>query len=43
MLFVAGGIHRDETLTGEAVDPEGLKTLFAREDYTPAATIATLR
>jgi HAD superfamily hydrolase (TIGR01459 family) len=43
VLFVAGGIHRDEALKGEAVDAEGLKTLFAREGYTPAATIATLR
>jgi HAD superfamily hydrolase (TIGR01459 family) len=43
VLFVAGGIHRDEALTGEAVAPKGLEALFAREGYTPAATIATLR
>jgi HAD superfamily hydrolase (TIGR01459 family) len=43
VLFVAGGIHRDEALTGAAVDPEKLAALFARENYTPAATIATLR
>ena len=42
VLFVAGGIHRDETLVDGAVDPEGLERLFAREDYWPAATIATL-
>jgi HAD superfamily hydrolase (TIGR01459 family) len=42
-LFVAAGIHRDETLVGDAVDPEGLARLFAREGYTPTATIATLR
>jgi HAD superfamily hydrolase (TIGR01459 family) len=42
-LFVAAGIHRDETLAGEAVDAEALARLFAREGYAPAATIATLR
>ncbi len=43
VLFVAGGIHRDETLAGEAVDPAGLDALFSREGYAPAATIAVLR
>jgi HAD superfamily hydrolase (TIGR01459 family) len=42
-LFVAAGIHRDETLAGEAVDPAALARLLAREGYRPAATLATLR
>ena len=28
-LFIAAGIHRHETMTGEAIDPERLKALFA--------------
>jgi HAD superfamily hydrolase (TIGR01459 family) len=43
VLFVAAGIHRDETLAGEAVDAAGLAALFAREGYTASATIAALR
>jgi HAD superfamily hydrolase (TIGR01459 family) len=43
VLFVAGGIHRDETLVAGEPDPERLAALFAREGYTPAATIAALR
>ena len=43
VLFVAGGIHRDETLVAGEPDPAGLAALFAREGYTPAATLATLR
>ena len=43
VLFVAGGIHRDEALSGEVADAERLAALFARENYTPAATIAALR
>ncbi|MDE3174988.1 MAG: TIGR01459 family HAD-type hydrolase [Pseudomonadota bacterium] len=42
VLFVAGGIHRDEAMNGGGVAPEGLAALFAREGYTPAATIAAL-
>ncbi len=42
VLFVAGGIHRDEAMSGAGVAPEGLSMLFAREGYTPAATIAAL-
>jgi HAD superfamily hydrolase (TIGR01459 family) len=42
-LFVAAGIHREEALAGEEVDPKGLERLFAREGFAPAATIATLR
>ena len=42
VLFVAGGIHRDETMAGETIDPAGLAALFAREGYTPAATAAAL-
>jgi HAD superfamily hydrolase (TIGR01459 family) len=43
VLFVAAGIHRDEALAGGEVNAEGLAALFTREDYTPAATVATLR
>ena len=42
VLFVAGGIHRDEALNGVGVDPAALAALFAREGYSPAATIAAL-
>jgi HAD superfamily hydrolase (TIGR01459 family) len=42
VLFVAGGIHRDEALTGGRPDPEKLAALFAREGVTPAATIGAL-
>ena len=42
-LFVAAGIHRDETLVADVIDREGLARLFAREEFTPTATIATLR
>jgi HAD superfamily hydrolase (TIGR01459 family) len=42
-LFVAGGIHRDETLVANDVDPEGLARLFAKEGFAPTATIAALR
>ena len=42
-LFVAGGIHRDETMAAEEVDPAGLARLFAKEGFAPTATIAALR
>jgi HAD superfamily hydrolase (TIGR01459 family) len=42
-LFVAAGIHRDETLVGDQVDPDGLARLFAKEGFAPTATIAALR
>ena len=42
VLFVAGGIHRDEALAGERLDPERLAALFAREGFAPAATVARL-
>jgi HAD superfamily hydrolase (TIGR01459 family) len=42
VLFVAGGIHRDETLTEGRPDPDKLSRLFAREGATPAATMAAL-
>jgi len=42
VLFVAGGIHRDETLTDGRPDPEKLAALFAREGVTPVATMAAL-
>ncbi len=43
VLFVAAGIHRDETLISGEPDPAQLAALFAREGYTPAATLAALR
>jgi HAD superfamily hydrolase (TIGR01450 family) len=43
VLFVAGGIHRDDALADGAVDPDRLALLFAREGFAPAATIAALR
>ena len=42
VLFIAGGIHRDETLTDGRPDPDKLAALFAREGVTPAATMAAL-
>jgi HAD superfamily hydrolase (TIGR01459 family) len=42
-LFVAGGIHRDEAMAADAVDPAGLARLFAKEGFAPTATIAALR
>ena len=42
VLFVAGGIHRDETLTDGRPDPEKLAAFFAREGVTPVATMAAL-
>ncbi len=42
VLFVAGGIHRDETLTNGQPDAEKLAALFAREGVTPAATTGAL-
>ena len=42
VLFVAGGIHRDETLTNGQPDAGKLAALFAREGVTPAATIGSL-
>ena len=42
-LFVAAGIHRDDTLAGDEVDPEALARLFAREGFAPVATISALR
>ncbi len=42
-LFVAAGIHRDETMAADEVDPAGLARLFAKEGFAPTATIASLR
>ena len=42
VLFVAGGIHRQETLTRGRPDAGKLAELFAREGVTPAATIGSL-
>lgn len=42
-LFVAAGIHRNETMAADAVDPAGLARLFAKEGFAPTATIAALR
>ena len=43
VLFVAGGIHREDTLDGERLDPGKLAALFAREGYAPAASLVALR
>ena len=43
VLFVVGGIHRDDALTGDAIDAEKLAMLFEREGYAPAASLAALR
>ena len=42
VLFVAGGIHREETLVAGRPDPQKLAALFAKEGVTPAATIGAL-
>jgi len=42
VLFIAGGIHRDETLTDVRPDPAKLAAFFAREGVTPVATMAAL-
>ncbi len=42
-LFVAAGIHREDALSDGAPDAGKLDALFAREGFSPAATILTLR
>ncbi len=42
VLFVAGGIHREETLTDGKPDAKKLAAFFAREGLTPVATLAAL-
>jgi HAD superfamily hydrolase (TIGR01459 family) len=42
-LFVAGGIHRDETMAADEVDPAGLARLVAKEGFAPTWAIAALR
>ena len=42
VLFVAGGIHREETLTDGRPDADKLAAFFAREGVTPVATIGAL-
>jgi len=41
-LFIAGGIHRDETIRGGAVDPEGVTKLLAGLPVQPVAAMAAL-
>lgn len=41
-LFIASGIHNEETMTGGAVDPELLAALFAREGTPPAVGAMTV-
>ena len=42
-LFVAGGIHRHETMSGAAIDPAKLAALFAAEPVPAHAAMAQLR
>ncbi len=41
-LFIAGGIHRDETIRDGAVDPAGLAKVLATHAPLPVAAIAAL-
>jgi HAD superfamily hydrolase (TIGR01459 family) len=41
-LFIAGGIHREETIRGGAVDPEGLESVLAGLPVQPVAAMAAL-
>lgn len=41
-LFIAGGIHRDETMRGGEVDPDGLAKVLAEQDVQPVAAMAGL-
>jgi HAD superfamily hydrolase (TIGR01459 family) len=42
-LFIAQGIHRDEILDGETINPERLATLFAGDTPQAIAAMTTLR
>ncbi len=41
-LFIAGGIHRDETIRDGAVDPDGLARVLAGLPVQPVAAMAAL-
>ncbi len=41
-LFVAGGIHRDETIVGGSVDPAGVARVLAGQPAIPIAAVAAL-
>lgn len=41
-LFIAGGIHRDETMRGGQVDPDGLAKVLAGLPVQPVAAMAAL-
>ncbi len=41
-LFIAGGIHRDETMRGGAVDRDGLETVLAGHPVKPVAAMGAL-
>jgi HAD superfamily hydrolase (TIGR01459 family) len=41
-LFIAGGIHREETIRDGAVDPEGVAKVLAGQPARPLATMAAL-
>ena len=41
-LFVAGGIHRHEVMTGSRIDPMQLAALFEAEPVPAVAAIAQL-
>jgi HAD superfamily hydrolase (TIGR01459 family) len=41
-LFIAGGIHRDETMRDGAVDPAGLEAVLAGSSIKPVAAMGAL-
>ena len=41
-LFIAGGIHRDETMRDGALDPAGLAAVLAGSPVKPIAAMAAL-
>jgi ribonucleotide monophosphatase NagD (HAD superfamily) len=41
-LFIAGGIHRDETMRDGALDPAGLEAVLAGSPVKPIAAMAAL-
>lgn len=41
-LFIAGGIHRDETMRSGALDPEGVAKVLAGRSERPLAAMAAL-
>ncbi|MGQ3283197.1 hypothetical protein [Bosea sp. (in: a-proteobacteria)] len=41
-FFIAGGIHRDETMRDGALDPAGLEAVLAGSPVKPIAAMAAL-